>query len=239
MEMFIQKPQSYVVGKLHATNNKLDRRGGFAPLSWGGWGWGGVDDNVLWACRHVGCYGTAHVLRACTHVGCYGTAHVLWACKHVGCYAWNRLWSRLLVSGKVRLWSLILVDVTFFGTFNMCKRLGWSRSMSLTVLVGRGDVNVRWTCARHACFWVTCSRRTCHADVNVPSTCETAFLQLLRLSTKHGCSPKSTCAQRRRRARVVVCFQKMWFFEVGFCCFVLWLDKIDLMTVAMQLLFEL
>ena len=31
-------------------------------LGWGG-GWGGGgDDDVLWACTHVGCYGTADVL---------------------------------------------------------------------------------------------------------------------------------------------------------------------------------
>ena len=51
--------------------------------------------------------------------------------------------------------------------------------------------------------------------------------------------PNSTCASRRKRARVGVCFQKKCFFEVGFCCFVLCLNKLDLMTVAMQLLFEL
>ena len=34
-------------------------------MGWGGvgGGWGGGDDDVLWACTHVGCYGTADVLQ--------------------------------------------------------------------------------------------------------------------------------------------------------------------------------
>ena len=52
--------------------------------------------------------------------------------------------------------------------------------------------------------------------VNISTTCETPFLQLLLLSTKHGCSPNSTCASRKKRARVAVCFQKNVFLKLGF-----------------------
>ena len=65
----------------------------------------------------------------------------------------------------------------------------------------------------------TASEHTLH--MSKPNVTGFAFLQLLLLSTKHGCSPNKTCASRKKTREGGRLFSKKCFFEVRFCCFVL------------------
>ena len=224
-----------------------------------GVGWGGdVDVNVPCSLGGLGAspFGLLYASCWCGGHDCFR--------GHAWRYLWKSLFRSFAISGSwcswislahaSRAYSIIWTwsETSTSGTRNYhsvvgqlefwCCQLGWAGCRCSWQSVGSCTVQnnkLAGLTPRGAAIWGL--RMLCNVSLSISTTCETPFLQLLLLSTKHGCScsPNSTCASRRKRARVVVCFQNFCFFEIGFCCFVLWLDKLDLMTVAMQLLFEL
>ena len=155
-------------------------------VGWGGVGWGG-DVNVPCTCTHVGCYGEDVVPCTCTHVWCYGA--VGW----VG-VGWGGV-GMLTFLAHVHMW-----DATERMSFLAHAHMFDATEPTLQVWV-RYTFTVIWGLTM-----------LCNVSWSISTTCVTPFLQLLLLSTKHGCSPNNTCASRRKRARVAVCFQKFRFF---------------------------
>ena len=165
----------------YLTNKTLDRRGGVAPLSWGGWGGVGM---LTLGIPPLNGRGRSSI---------FTLLHSL----HMNTSSLPRNTSRCYATWWTA--SVHTLDMSKPNVTRVQSATEWTAWVH-TLHMSKPNV----TRVQSVTEW-TASEHTLH--MSKPNVTGFAFLQLLLLSTKHGCSPNKTCASRKKRARVVVCFQ--------------------------------